>query len=108
MQISKSSNKEITFKVHQSKQTNLLAACDTELVGKKLKGNNEEFYVNPRFYKEKQCNIDEIAKLMKICNAGNLIGKKIVKIAIKLGIVTEDNLIYIGSIPHAQYIIMNN
>ncbi len=100
--------KRIVYKIHESKQTTLLAAADSEIVGKTLKGEECEFFVNPRFYNSKETNSENLKKIMQNCSAGNLIGKNTVKAAVELGLVKEKNIIYFEKVPHAQYVIMPN
>ena len=42
------------YKIHEGRAGYLLAACDKSICGKKLDNKGVEFYVNPRFYKDKE------------------------------------------------------
>lgn len=98
---------KIKYKIHTSRQTVLLAACDAELIGKTLKGEGTDFFVNPRFYEDKETDEEGIKKIMVVCSAGNLLGKDTIKAAIDIGIVEEKSVFYLGKIPHSQYILMS-
>jgi len=81
----------------------VLAICDKELVGKKLR-KEPEFEVNENFYCDKECDAEKALKLIKDCTIANLVGKKIVALALEKKFITKENIILIGDIPHAQII----
>jgi len=85
----------------------VLAMCDEELIGKKIKSddNSHKIEVSEHFYKDKLIEDEETAvKLIDSCTIGNLIGPRIVALAKKHGFITEENVISIGGIPHAQFV----
>ena len=85
----------------------LLAMCDEELIGKKIQSDDKshEIEIRENFYKDKLIEDEETAvKLMKDCAICNLIGPRIVALAKKHGFITEENVISIGGIPHAQFV----
>lgn len=94
------------YKLHESKAGYLLAACDKSVCGKKLKNKGIEFYVNPRFYKSKEANKTQMIDLFKASSSANLVGKKIVQLAIDVGLVDEENITHIDGIPHAQMVVV--
>lgn len=91
------------YKFHKAKSSVILGICDKELVGKKL-GDDLEFIVNEGFYFEKEAENDELDSLFEKCNIVNMVGKKIVEFSIKKKLITKENVIMIGDIPHAQLI----
>jgi len=82
----------------------LLAACDKSICGKKLDNKGVEFYVNPRFYKDKETTKAGIRKLFSMSSSANLVGKNIVKFALELGVIDKSSIININGIPHAQMV----
>jgi hypothetical protein len=83
----------------------LVAICDEELIGKKIKiEKNFSVVVNERFYKEKLIDEKEALKLMEEATIGNLLGERIIKLAIEKNIISPESVILIGGIPHAQFI----
>jgi len=90
-------------KIHQQGRDRLLAACDTELLGKDL-GNG--FVVNKRFYGSDTLDDDEVAGLMDACTVGNLVGERVIKLAKKKKIVREGAIIVLSGTPHAQFVRM--
>ncbi len=87
------------------KQDILLAICDKDMIGKKLKTDDHKLEVKEDFYGGKLIEDEEtVVNLMKSCTIANLIGKDIVAVAIKHGFITEENIISIGGVPHAQFV----
>jgi uncharacterized protein len=83
----------------------LIAICDEELIGKKIEiEKNFSIFVSERFYREKLIEEEEALKLMKEATIGNLLGKRIIKLAIEKNIISSESVILIGGIPHAQFI----
>jgi uncharacterized protein len=93
------------YKVHESHAGYLLAACDKSICGKKLKGKETAFHVNPRFYKDKTATKAKMKKLFRVPSSANLVGKNIVQLAIDMGLVDKKNVIKIQGIPHAQMVV---
>jgi len=95
------------YKIHESRAGYLIAACDKSVCGKTLKQGDLEFYVNPRFYKEKEASEAQLKKLFACSTSANIVGKKIVKFAIEIGLIDKSGVINIDGIPHAQMVVMN-
>jgi len=94
------------YKLHKSRSENyelVFAACDKELVGKKIR-KNPEFEVKKEFYSDKECDEEKAAHLLEDCTIANLIGEEIVKLALKKSFITKENVILIEGIPHAQIV----
>jgi uncharacterized protein len=92
-------------KIFLVKHEIVLAMCDKELIGKKLKGRHGDVKVDRNFYGEKVIEDEAMAvKLLVHCTIGNLMGKRIVTLATKKGFITKENVISIGGVPHAQFV----
>jgi len=89
-----------TFRI---KHNIVLAVCDEELLGKKIR-KDPEFIVKKTFYQGELTDEEKILKLLKKCNMANLIGGKITNIAIKNNFITGENIILIEGVPHAHFI----
>jgi len=94
------------YKLHESHAGYLLAACDKSVCGKNLKGKTE-FFVNPRFYKDKEATEAKMKGLFKACSSANLIGKNIVQLATDLGLVDKENIKTFDDIPFAIVVVVN-
>ena len=93
------------YKLHRARVENyeLVGICDKELVGKVLR-KNPKFLVNEKFYSEKECDEEKAIELMQRCTTANLIGKKIIQLALEKKFITKENIILIKGIPHAQFV----
>ena len=89
-------------KIHEHGRDHLLAACDEELLGKKLDG----FIVSERFYGGELVGEEDFEALLKECTIANLIGENVIKVAKKKGLVREDGVIMVSGVPHAQIVRM--
>jgi len=90
-------------KCHSVKEYFLVAICDKNLLGKKI-GNKLKVKVEEKFYGGEIIDDAKALELMKKANICNLLGKKIIKLAIEKKFITKENIILIGDIPHAQFI----
>lgn len=92
------------FKIHKSKDGNVLAVADENLIGKKIKAKDVEFFVNPRFYGEEKASKEWLIKKMQSNEiiTVNLIGKEAVEIGIEAGKIDKANVKMIGKVPHAH------
>ena len=92
------------LKVHETEKGKIVAACDKELVGKVLEEEGicidldsyRDFYVGNTATK------DEIKDALKEFSSANLVGKKVVGIAVEDGVVDEGYIKYIKDIPYIQ------
>ena len=83
----------------------VLAICDDDILDKEIKTKKINVKVSKKFYGEKSIEDEATAlRMMERCTIANLIGKRIVALAKKHGFITEENIISIGGIPHAQFV----
>ena len=92
----------ILFKIHESQGKSVLAACDKEILGKKLEKDNICFEVKESFYKGKPAGRKEIVEMLKKHSNINLVGEKVVGIALEENIAEEKSVLMIGNVPHVQ------
>ena len=91
----------IYFKKLISQNSEVYTFCDQELIGKKIKDKNSNFEVSERFYKGKLINDNEAGELMKQARNINIIGKNVIKLALKAKIINKENIIKIKNVQHA-------
>ena len=90
-------------KTFKSKDHFVVAICDQNLLGKKI-GKTIGFEVKKEFYGNELIDSEKAVELMRKSTIGNIIGKVIVKLAMEKKFITKKNIIFIGDIPHAQFI----
>jgi hypothetical protein len=96
--------KEALFSVkkHISQGHILIAACDHELLGKRLEDGDLCIEIHVGFYGGEKVGEDILRRLLEMCTMANLVGKRAVKLAIEMGLVDEDCVLTVKDVPHAQ------
>jgi hypothetical protein len=95
-----------SVKKHSSQGQVLVAACDTDILGKTFEDEELQIFVGEGFYGGETVGPDMLLKLMDVANIINLIGEKVVRLAVEQGLVDEDCIMNIGGVPHAQILRM--
>ena len=90
-------------KTYSAKGQFVVAICDKDLLGKKI-GNEVKITVEESFYRGEVVDEKKVLEFMKKSNICNLLGKEIVDLALKNKFITKENIIFIGDVPHAQFI----
>ena len=90
------------FKVYASRGETLLAACDSDLVGKEIRDGDLRLQVLPGFYGTESAPREQIVAQLRRCTVANLVGEGVVGLAIELGYVEPSRVLWIGGVPHAQ------
>ncbi len=85
----------------------ILAACDKELLGKKLHKGAIEVVISKRFYGGRLVTLKELKNLMRKADVLNLVGERVVNLAEEMGLIHSDAKIFFEDadgrkIPHAQ------
>ena len=83
----------------------LLAICDKNILGKTFESNDLQITVN-EFYKGKECTAKEALEIARKVTIINAVGNKIISLLIENEIVNKDMILKIGSVSHAQVIII--
>lgn len=83
----------------------LLAACDSDILGKTFKEGELQIECG-RFYDGEEVSVEEFITQLGQCTIANLVGKRTVEAAISEGFVDEGCVIWIGGVPHAQMVVM--
>lgn len=84
----------------------LVSLCDKELLGKRLKHGEINFFVDPRFYEGEEKTKEEITKEIKQASILNIVGKESVELCILEGVISEECVIHIKDVPHAQMVLI--
>lgn len=91
---------KIAVKVHNSEKGMIIAACDVELLGKKLRHGETVVEIRECFYLEKHIDPEELAGLVESCMSANIIGKKAIEAYCKANPGSKDCVISVGGVPH--------
>jgi hypothetical protein len=80
----------------------LLAACDDEILGRTFCEGELQLVVSESFYGGEKVSKENFIELIKNATIINLVGEKVIKIALDLGLIGPDGIIEIDGVPHAQ------
>ena len=91
------------LKVHCSPGTgDIVAVCDRELLNTTISHGGLSVKITEAFYGNSPASEDMVKAALKKAGNINLMGKRSVRIAIEMGLITPSGCIMIGEIPHAQ------
>lgn len=80
----------------------VVAACDSELLGVTLTHGDVEVCITGGFYGTQRAAEEEVRQALLGATNANLIGKRVVALAIAMGLIKEEDCIMIGDVPHVQ------
>lgn len=80
----------------------VVAACDAELLDVTLMHGDVEVCITRGFYGTQRAAEKEVREALAGAENVNVIGKRVVALAIAMGLIAEKDCIMIGDVPHAQ------
>ncbi len=89
---------------HQGKET-LVAAADEDLIGKTFREGKLKIEVGA-FYEGERVTGEELRAHLSSATIGNFVGRETIEAAKKGGYATDEGVLWIGGVPHAQYVVM--
>lgn len=90
-------------KLHKSEHQDVIAICDEELIGKTLIEGDKELIISEGFYKGVLMNEGEILEILEDASNVNFVGEEAVSCGLKSGLLSEDAIMTIGGVKHAQF-----
>ncbi|MGC8581899.1 MAG: DUF424 family protein [Thermoplasmata archaeon] len=91
---------KISAKIHESVRGNVLAAADSDLIGKHLTFDGVDIYISESFYRKVDISDIELVDLLNEYDNCNLFGNYTVGVAIKNGFVDKETVMLIDNIMH--------
>lgn len=95
-------------KIHKRKDRTVIAVCDSDLVGRKFSEGDRQLDLTSDFYKGEERDEKDIGDLIRNADIVNLVGKNAVKIGLQEEVITQDHVITISGIPHAQAVVIHD
>lgn len=92
----------IRCKVYRRGREVVVAACDTELVGRDLREGKLRLRVTEAFYGSDVVTPSVLMQHLRMCTIANLVGERVVGLALEHGYVARANVLWIAGVPHAQ------
>jgi hypothetical protein len=96
----------ISMHVYKQGSDVLIGACDEELLGKSFSEGKFHLSVDKKFYDGERVNVAILRKYLAEATIANLVGEETVKCAVGLDLVSEDCILRIDGVPHAQMVRM--
>jgi len=92
----------IRVKVYRKGPEVLVAACDSDILGKTFRSGELKLHLSESFYDGEKADEEMLVNRLEMATIANLAGKRTLEIAIRRGFVDESCVIVIGGVPHAQ------
>jgi uncharacterized protein len=89
---------------HQGKET-LVAAADADLIGKTFREGKFKIEVGA-FYEGDIVSDDVLLSQLRLATIGNFVGHETIAAAKRGGYASDDGVLWIDGVPHAQYVMM--
>ncbi len=92
------------LKIHETRGGRIVAICDEDLIGKVLQHKETVLDLDKYrdFYVGTKADEKEIENVLKNFSSANIVGKTSVSVAVKLKIVSKEDIVYINRVPHVQ------
>jgi hypothetical protein len=97
---------EFYLNVRRSGGQVLVAACDKEVLGKTFSSGKLCLEVSRTFYCRELVGIKELLAALSDASIANLAGDNVVSAAVAGGFIDEKNVLDIGGVKHAQFVVL--
>ncbi len=88
----------ISVKFHET----VVSLCDEELIGKSFEDVKHSLVVSERFFRGEEMRKKQVLEVLKHATSMNLVGKKIIAIALEAGYIKKEDILTIQGVPHVQ------
>ena len=88
------------LKKHAGEKTEILALCDEDILGKTLTENDLKLKISEQFFKGTKVQPAEAIKELKKSKNANLVGKEVIQLALKNGIIDSSSILTVQGIPY--------
>lgn len=95
----------IRMKVYTQGKETLVAAADEDLLGKTFREGKFKIEVG-KFYEGDRVTEEDLLAGLRSATIGNFVGRETIDAARKGGYVSEEGILWIGGVPHAQYVML--
>jgi hypothetical protein len=94
----------IRVKVHRRGGDVLIAACDNDLIGRKLKEGELRLEVSDEFYGGDRGEEEMLLNRLAMATMANLVGENVCRIAVEHDFIERECVMTIEGVPHAQMV----
>ena len=98
----------VVMRVHRVRAEVVVAACDADLLGRDLKVGERggTVKVTSQFYGERRVSREELLFALERATIANLLGERVLRLAVEGGFVTPGGTGTLGGVPHAEIFSM--
>ena len=93
---------KIAVKTYSQNGEVIVAACDEGLLDQTFEEGELHLQVHSSFYDGNRVDEEELLQHLNNSTSANLVGENVINSAIKAGLISDDCIIRIQGIPHAQ------
>ena len=95
---------QVSIKTHKAQGQIVVAMCDAELVGRKLKDGKIQITLNDGFYGGEVFDADEtgLFNMLRGATSYNIFGEHAIAVAVKYNLVDKAAVRLVDGVPHAQ------
>ncbi len=97
--------KPFYHKIYRKGRDIILAVCDADIIGKKFEEGERVLEARPEFYEGERIG-EEVLVLFEEATIINLLGRKIVTLAVERGWVEKNGILEVKGVLHAQIVKM--
>ena len=98
----------IVMRVHRVRAEVVVAACDAELLETDLRvgSNGRVVRVSSQFYGDRRVGREEFLWALRRATTANLLGTRVLQLAVEAGVVDAGATGELGGVPHAEIFSM--
>ncbi|MCF2139010.1 MAG: DUF424 family protein [Candidatus Lokiarchaeota archaeon] len=93
------------IKIHHQSKDSVVAACDKDCLGQKLKEGKFQYHVSEGFFKGELLPISKVVALLQKSTNFNVVGENIITKLVELKIIHPEGVLEIEGIPIALKMI---
>lgn len=96
------------MRVHRVRSEFVVAACDADLVGRDLPVGDQgrTVKVSAQFYGDRRVTREELLWALQRATIANLLGERVLRLAVEGGFVAAGGAGTLGGVPHAEIFAM--
>jgi hypothetical protein len=91
----------MNMKIHQAGSGEVIAICDTELMGRTCEDEKACITITADFFGTDPVPTDKIEHVLKEGTNITMIGTQTIALAIRIGVLCEDDIVLIQGVPYA-------
>jgi hypothetical protein len=92
-------NKRYALRIMKYQDSTMINMCDVELIGMKLEQGDLVIDISKEYFQQEIIEEFQAERLLRLCSIANLVGERIVKLAIDLRFAKEMSIKRISGVP---------